>query len=121
MHMRQLIIFFVAVALVGCSQPATHPTAVKQVVPKTEGECLARGGSWTALGLPMPDKPKTCDIRTTDAGTNCSDSSQCQGICLAPAGALNGVAATGKCSPHVANFGNVGLVAHGKVEQINVE
>ena len=69
----------------------------------------------------MPDKPKTCDLKATDSGKACTDSKQCQGACLAPAGAAAGTAATGSCSPYVANFGNVGLVPNGTVEQVNVE
>ena len=121
MHLPRLAVFSVALALLGCSQPASPPAVVKPTIPTTEAECLARGGSWTTLGLPMPDKPKTCDLKATDSGKNCSDSKQCQGVCLAPAGVAAGTAASGSCSPYVANFGNVSMVTNGIVEQVNVE
>jgi hypothetical protein len=122
MHLPQIAIACAfAMALLGCSQPAAPIAVTKPVIPKTEAECIARGGSWTTLGLPMPDKPKTCDLKTNDSGRTCTDSKQCQGACLAPAGVATGAVATGSCSPYVANFGNVGLVTDGKVEQVNVE
>ena len=108
-------------ALTGCSQTKSASVVAKPTLPTTEASCLARGGSWTSLGLPMPGKPKTCDLKTTDAGKACTDSNQCEGVCLAPAEAVSGNRATGSCSAYLANFGNVLLVNDGIVEQINVE
>ena len=122
MHLPQIAITCTfAFALLGCTQPETRVAVTKPSIPKTEAECITRGGSWTTLGLPMPDKPKTCDLKADDSGKACTDSVQCQGACLAPSGAVTGAVATGSCSPYVANFGNVGLVTNGKVEQVNVE
>jgi len=110
-----------AIALLGCSHPTAPVAATKPVIPKSEAECVAHGGSWTTLGLPMPDKPKVCDLKTADAGKECNDSTQCQGACLAPAGVAAGSRATGTCSVYLANFGNVSLITNGKVESVNVE
>ena len=118
---RFAIVCSLSIALFGCSHPTAPVAVTKPVIPKTEAECIARGGSWTTLGLPMPDKPKICDLKAVDAGKACSDSNQCQGACLAPADATTGSVAPGSCSPYLANFGNVGLVTNGKVEQVNVE
>jgi hypothetical protein len=108
-------------ALTGCSQTKSASVVAKPTIPTTEATCLARGGSWTSLGLPMPGKPKTCDLKATDAGKACTDSNQCEGACLATAEAVSGNSATGSCSDYLANFGNVLLVNDGVVEQINVE
>jgi hypothetical protein len=119
-RLLSLIITLAAFAC-ACSQPSPASSVTKPVVPKTEAACLAQGGSWTTLGLPSPNKPKICDLKTTDAGKACTDTTHCQGICLAPADAANGATAAGSCSPYVANFGNVSLVVDGKVEHRNVE
>ena len=121
MHLPRLAFLFLVLAAIGCSRQPNSSAVAKPTIPTTEAECLARGGSWTTLGLPMPDKPKTCDLKATDSGKTCTDSSQCQGACLAPATAAAGAAATGSCSAYLANFGNVSLVTNGVVEQLNVE
>lgn len=107
--------------LAACVSSAVRRAVPEPVVPTTEASCLARGGQWTTLGLPMPDKPKMCDLRASDEGQPCTDTSECQGECLAPSSAFDGVQATGRCSAFLANFGDVLRVSHGKVEPINVE
>lgn len=105
--------------LAGCAHSAS-PVA-KPVIPQTEAKCIAEGGSWTTLGLPMPDKPKTCDIKATDSRKSCTDSNACQGICVAPKSSEPGSRATGKCSAYLSNFGNIRQVSGGTVEELNVE
>jgi hypothetical protein len=90
-------------------------------IPQTESECNARGGHWTTLGLPDADKPKTCDLKTSDSGKRCFDSSECEGSCIAPDHIQSGHTASGLCSEYVSNFGNLRLVEDGKVELLNVE
>ena|SRR6218665_1890633 len=121
--MYSLKFLFVAALFVACRVFAQTPSVkvVKPVVPTTEPECIGRGGNWTTLGLPAPGKPKICDIKTNDSGKSCTDSSQCEGSCLAPGKAGPGTATAGSCSTYVANFGNVTQVKNGKVEQINVD
>ena len=121
MKMRALLILCVGITLAACSQIDSRPVGAKPTIPTTEAECLDRGGSWTTLGLPMPDKPKTCDLKASDAGKVCTDSTQCQGACLAPPGAVSGGAATGACSAYLTNAGNLLLVTDGVVERLNVE
>ena len=106
-------------AIAGCAHFAV-PVA-KPVIPESEAECIAMGGSWTTLGLPMPDKPKTCDLKATDSGKSCTDSNECQGICIAPESAHAGSRATGQCSVYLSNFGNIRQVTGGVVEELNVE
>ena len=120
MRIRAFVVFS-AVAVAGCSQVGSAAVVAKPTIPTTEATCLARGGSWTTLGLPMPDKPRTCDLKSTDAGKACTDSDQCQGACIAPVGAISGKPASGSCSAYLANFGDVLLVTDGVVERVNVE
>ena len=119
--LRLLALITVVLAISACAGQRPMATAAKLSVPQTEAGCAARGGNWRTLGLAYPGKPKVCDLKTTDSGKVCSDSNQCQGSCVAPAGAASGIKTVGSCSAYVANFGNIGLVEHGKVELLNVE
>ncbi|WP_133125672.1 hypothetical protein [Xanthomonas prunicola] len=109
----------VCLALAGSAYSAV--AAVKPMVPQTESECTAKGGAWTTLGLPAPDKPKVCDLKAADSGRRCTDSIQCEGECLAPPSARVGARAHGRCSTYLSNFGNVRRVSDGIVETLHVE
>jgi hypothetical protein len=60
-------------------------------------------------------------MKSTDGGRACTDSKQCQGLCLAPDGAKIGSSAEGACSKYLLDFGNLLEVHQGKVEKLNVE
>ena len=119
--LRVLVSIFVPLVVSACAGPRLAATVTKPVVPQSAAECAARGGNWTTLGLPYPGKPKVCDLKATDSGKVCSDSSECQGSCVAPDSIASGAKAIGTCSAYVSNFGNVKLVEHGKVVLLNVE
>jgi hypothetical protein len=115
-----LLLLGIVVLAVGCAT-VSYTEVKKPVMPKTEAECLAAGGDWTTLGLPYPNKPKVCDLKAADKGKPCTDSRQCQGICVPPEGAADGSTVSGQCSAYVRNYGNVRWVKDGKVESLNVE
>ena len=119
--LRVLVSIIVPLVVSACAGTRSAATVAKPAIPQTAAECAARGGSWTTLGLPYPGKPRVCDLQATDSGKVCSDSSECQGSCLASDSAASGVKTTGTCSAYVSNFGNVKLVEHGKVVLLNVE
>jgi hypothetical protein len=48
--------------------------------PTDQAACEAQGGKWGPIGL-YPQE--VCNLPTTDAGTTCTDSSQCQSACVA--------------------------------------
>jgi hypothetical protein len=118
---RLLVLFTIPLVVSACAGQRLAANVAKPSIPQTEAECGARGGNWTVLGLSYPGKPKICDLKTTDSGKICSDSSGCQGSCIAPDGIASGLKTMGKCSAYVSSFGNVKLVEHGKVEALNVE
>ncbi|WP_143526018.1 hypothetical protein [Rhodanobacter sp. C05] len=100
------------------TQPAVPRAAKPSIsVPQTEVECKAHGGNWGALGLFSVG----CNVKTTDSGKICSNSNDCQGVCLAPAGSGNGDKAKGTCSAYTADFGRTSRVEHGKAVWLNVE
>lgn len=105
-----------AVLLWGCFSAVSFAQVVKPRVPNNEADCKAVGGNWTRLGLGM-----RCDIKTTDDGTTCSDSDQCQGSCMASEQTAPGTSATGKCSAYVANFGSLSFVERGRVVHYHIE
>ena len=97
------------------------PEVAKPQVPTNEADCLQRGGAWTTLGLPMPGKAKVCDLKTKDAGKSCTDSKQCEGVCLADKDAEEGASTAGACSAYVAEFGTYKRVTAGKVQKLSVQ
>ena len=119
--LRVLVSIIVPLIVSACAGPRLAATVAKPSIPQTAAECTARGGAWTTLGLPYPGKPKVCDLKATDSGKVCSDSSECQGSCVAPDSIASGSKASGTCSAYVSNFGNVKLVEHGKVVLLKVE
>jgi hypothetical protein len=118
---RVLALSIVPLVVGACAGPRSVATVAKPSVPQTEAECAARGGTWTTLGLPYPGKPKVCHLKAEDSGKVCSDSSECQGSCVAPDNVASGTKASGTCSAYVSNFGNVKVVEHGKAVLLNVE
>ena len=110
-----------AIACLFAFASASSVAKDKPQVPKAEAECKAKGGNWTALGLPSPGETKVCDLKATDAGRQCRSSKQCEGVCLAPEAAKTGSKARGQCSPFVLNFGNVHAVEGGVITDWNVE
>lgn len=103
--------------------PGTTAFAAKEMraLPQSQAECEAAGGAWTVLGLPFPGKPASCDLKAKDAGKSCSDSKECEGLCLAPAASKAGSRTTGLCSTYVRNFGNIHSVEAGTVRDWNIE
>ena len=119
--LRVLVLLIVPLVISACAAPRLVAPVAKPAVPQTAVECAARGGDWTTLGVPYPGKPKVCDLKATDSGKVCSDSSECQGSCVAPDSVASGAKASGTCSAYVSNFGNVKRVEHGKVVGLDVE
>ena len=108
------------VAISGCSahDPTAHlsatPVVSKRTIPTNELECRQRGGNWSQQGL--GEGPKVCDLKTKDYRKSCSDSSQCEGACMA---ATPDVAATkprGFCSEYVRQYGCVSILKNGEME-----
>lgn len=56
-----------------------RPTKIIEM-PKDQPSCLAAGGKWGRIGLGPREE---CNLPTSDAGTACSDSSECESLCLA--------------------------------------
>jgi len=56
------------------------PCGKKYPLPKTSEDCLKEGGVWKKMG---PDPIETCNIKTMDRGTICTDNSECEGWCQA--------------------------------------
>ena len=104
------------VANVREAQLINIPLAQKPVVPATESACRAAGQFWTEQGLPGGDK--TCAVKTADARKICTDSLQCQGVCLVADSLPVGSKAIGSCSEWVGNFGCYKFIDGGRVRQI---
>jgi hypothetical protein len=57
-----------------------------------------------------------CDLPTSDAGQPCTDSTQCEGMCLA-----GDTAEVGACSPTTLNFGCFPIMEGGQQLTICVD
>jgi len=97
---------------------SSTPAADRTAVPASESECLAHNGHWGGLGL----RPSgVCVLTTNDAGKKCTDASQCEGVCVAPAGAKRGARVVGTCSSERPVAGALTLVVKGRVTIIIAE
>ena len=66
--------------LLGGCEPSSGELVVKQPLPATEKECVAKGGDWVA---PTPTAIVSgCHLLTTDGGKKCSSSKDCQSECV---------------------------------------
>lgn len=68
-----------------------------------EAECLAQGGRWEVLGFSGPG----CNLPSSDGGKSCTDSKDCEGLCLADKDEIDaqGDELTGVCSQWQSHFG----------------
>jgi hypothetical protein len=89
-------LLFSAAACASKPQPVKKPD-----VPKSEQECVARGGQW--ILYPM-GQFYFCSISAADAGKLCTDSSECEGDCEAVS-AASGKPVHGECSLKLINPG----------------
>lgn len=61
-------------------------------------DCLSLRGKWAILGNPLPGTGvPECILPTSDAGEECTDSSQCESWCQAPEGSESGASVVGTC------------------------
>ena len=100
-----LIVSFLGVAGVVSFRLATAPVDwmhrhVREL-PKSAQACDARGGVWTQFGGPGQ---YFCRVKTRDAGVKCSNSSQCEGVCIAASTKPGGVAYN-SCSDEISVYG----------------
>ena len=60
-------------------QAATPTNAVVEI-PKDKETCLAMGGKWGRIGIGSREE---CNLPTVDGGKVCTDTRDCEGMCLA--------------------------------------
>ena len=100
--MTRFALSILLVAVLGaCALHDARPLAPAVPV-ATEAACVQRGGQWTQLGRAPVHQ---CLMPTTDGGRPCTDNAQCEGLCLAPEGSLDGARVGGACSADSNRFG----------------
>jgi hypothetical protein len=133
MTMKFILFFLAGLSISSCvvqpppSKPVLH-------IPKTHEDCVKQRGFWLysaqevpriiVVSLngekydhPVPPRSGHCSIKTSDAGKICSDSVQCQGLCLARDYHFPGTKKTeGQCAPIVPDpsYGCIPLLKNGK-------
>lgn len=104
--------------------PTARPTKSMIDIPKDKAACEAQGGKWGRIGLAPRD---ACNLPTSDAGQICSDSSECEGACVADLSRADYdrvtknkviIDSAGKCTPWRIVVGCLAVVTDGKVNGI---
>ena len=104
--------------------PTARPTKSVTDIPKDQATCEAQGGKWSRIGLAPRE---SCNLPTLDAGKVCSDSSECEGACLADLSRADQdrirkdkavIETQGKCTPWRIVVGCTAPVTGGKVKDI---
>jgi hypothetical protein len=104
------LVFFLILSFLGVAGAVTFNFATAPVdwmhkhvreLPKSAKGCDARGGVWTRFG---GDDRYFCRVKTRDAGAKCSNSSQCEGVCLAAFTKPGGIAFN-SCSDEISVYG----------------
>lgn len=100
---------FALLALGACAPSATEVPAASSEA----AACAARGGVMRPVGRAQSVR---CIVRHADAGRACTDAGQCQGECLAAAGARPDEAGVvhGVCSTDSNRFGCRTVIRDGK-------
>ena len=94
----------------------------KPLIPKDEKTCLENNGIWKRVAI---NPRETCNLKTKDYKQDCTDHTQCEGMCLADLtkeemnkgmnGKLN-IRRHGQCSEWVTVYGCRGYVTKGQVK-----
>ncbi len=108
-----LVLVALVVAVSACSQNAQQTTSTTTksqfVTPQTVEDCTAMSGTWGKIGTRSYEQ---CNIHTTDAGKRCSDSDDCQGMCVNN----DPLSVQGKCSDLRIVVGCQSFVENGKTQ-----
>ena len=74
-----------------------------------KSKCETEGGNYEVVGILQAFN---CNMPANDAGETCSDSSECDGLCLADGGV---------CSVKTTNFGCIPILENGKEVTICID
>jgi hypothetical protein len=115
--MKRPIAFFIFLLIITTS--CTQYT-LPENIPTTKTECEAQNGEWKRIGL---DLTESCNLKTGDGGSVCSDTADCQGDCIAE---LTGreqrdgdtIITTGKCAAWTRTTGCHAFVENGRVNGV---
>ena len=105
--------FALAALLLTCIACAHEPVlqdGVKHLSAEARSECVAQGGKVQLVLLGA----EGCVRPTTDGSQSCTDSSQCQGACIAPLAAQRDTVVTGTCAAEIGRMGCINVVIQGK-------
>ena len=80
MNIRYLLTVVLAIGLLSFAARPQNTPMVKPSPPKTESECVSRGGEWIFAG--PQNITKYCFLKTADGGKTCKTSNQCQSECV---------------------------------------
>ena len=94
----------------GASKEECRKTILFQL-PETREACREQGGAWGRIGARPVEQ---CNLRTSDSGKACTDSSQCESACIGES-----ISSTvGKCSEWRITVGCRAILQNGRVPGI---
>ncbi len=100
----------------------TEPTKIIREIPKDQIACEALNGKWGRIGIAPFEE---CNLLTNDVGKACSDSNECEGMCIAELTSeekekvnQRTIEKNGKCSDWVVVVGCHAIVQKGQVSGI---
>jgi hypothetical protein len=98
-------------------EPGNQDGPIDEFTNLTEAECIERGGDWGHFGT---IDTLRCNIPTSDGGSACRDSSDCESMCFADSDENYGSSATelGICSYWILNFGCHEIIEDGKIVEL---
>ncbi len=104
--------------------PSVRPTKRAVTFPQEQAACEAMGGKWGRIGIGARAQ---CNLPASDANQVCSDSSECEGLCLANLTneerdrmmrTRTTLETKGKCAPWLITVGCIAVVENGQVKNI---
>ena len=77
-------------------------------------ECESKGGVWATIGL---DQIPQCNLPTSDGGKICTDSNQCESVCIGE----DESSINGKCADFQIVVGCHARIEHGQAQMLCVD
>ena len=101
-------------AMVLGSSVCVAQAILKPTILKSAQECVARGGKWQLFGFSRTIH--FCDVVTVDAHKACTDSSECQGTCVAIVNPRT-EQVRGECASRLQDQGCVAYLEQGQLKR----
>ncbi len=83
----------------------------------SQADCQAAGGTWQVWGDLPPPAASSCNLKARDAGDECCDGAQCEGVCIDCA---DEDCSVGTCSEFRRFFGCARYWRNGLIDDVTI-